>query len=378
MKSLAENISLLSGSALLAASAQTHVIQNAAELERRAAGWRALERCAVNPMQHFIWAQAFAQTYEQTTPLQVLTVGPAHAPRAIAPLVRRWAGGPRLELLGVQELNEPQQLLFADEAALAELAEALTRQSCGLWFERLPAEGPVVAALRRAFDQRGLVHHSAAPCYPRIPLDASWCEPESHFNAGRRSDFRRAERKAAEQGAVSFEILAPAPEQVAALLEEAYAVEAACWKGAEKSALACDEQRGAFFRRYARAAAERGILRLCFMRIDGRAVAMQLAVECHDRFWLFKIGYDEAFARCSPGTLLMLHTLRYAAERGLQAYEFLGSAQPWTKMWTETRQQCVSLRAYPLRPAAMLTLGHDALAHAGAAIQKRWAKRREA
>ena len=29
------------------------------------------------------------------------------------------------------------------------------------------------------------------------------------------------------------------------------------------------------------------------MRIDGRAVAMQMALESLGRYWLFKIGFDE-------------------------------------------------------------------------------------
>jgi CelD/BcsL family acetyltransferase involved in cellulose biosynthesis len=352
------------------ASPRSSLIENSAQLAQLAAGWQALEGDDSSPMQHFIWTRAFHEIYGNNIQLQILTSGPAHAPRAIAPLITRQALFPRLELLGVRELNEPLEILAADQTALETLAEALTRQNAGLWLERIPAESPMLAALKRAFQGRGLVHSSSAPCYPRIPLDASWVEPESHFNAGRRSDFRRAERKAAEHGAVSFEILAPTPDEIQPLLAEAYRVEAACWKGAEQSALACDEKRGAFFRRYAAAAAERGILRLCFMRLDGQAVAMQLAVECGQRFWLLKIGYDEQFARCSPGTLLMLHTLRYAAERGLRSYEFLGSSQPWTKMWTETRQHCVSLRAYPLRPGAMLTLGYDAAHHAASVFQK--------
>ena len=64
---------------------------------------------------------------------------------------------------------------------------------------------------------------------------------------------------------------------------------------------------------------------------------MQLAVECGERFWLLKIGYDEEFARCSPGVLLMLHTVRYAATRGLKSYELLGRVEPWTRVWARSR-----------------------------------------
>jgi CelD/BcsL family acetyltransferase involved in cellulose biosynthesis len=75
---------------------------------------------------------------------------------------------------------------------------------------------------------------------------------------------------------------------------------------------------------------------------------MQIAIECDDRFWLLKIGHDDKFAKCSPGTLLMLHSVKYAAVRGLKSYEFLGIAEPWTRAWTESLRRCVTLRAYPL------------------------------
>jgi CelD/BcsL family acetyltransferase involved in cellulose biosynthesis len=95
-------------------------------------------------------------------------------------------------------------------------------------------------------------------------------------------------------------------------------------------------------------------------------------VECFDRFWLFKIGYDEQFARCSPGTLLMLHTVRYAAERGLVSYEFLGSADPWTAHWTQLQLPCVAVRAYPLRARGAVSFLSDAMQVAAKQVQKRW------
>jgi CelD/BcsL family acetyltransferase involved in cellulose biosynthesis len=276
----------------------------------------------------------------------------------------------RLEALGVRDLDEPSDLLFAHPAALAELAEALAALAQPLWLPRLPADSPSVAALQRAFRGRGLVYRSAAPSYPRIPLDADWTEPERHFNAGRRSDFRRAERRAAAWGPLRYEILSPTPAEVPPLLDAMYRVEAACWKGRVGGALGCDEARGAFFRRYAPAAAARGILRLCFLRVGGQPAAVQLAVECGQRYWLLKIGYDEQFARCSPGALLLLQTLRYAATRGLRSYEFLGTSQPWTRMWTDRRQECVALRAYPWRARAVATLARDAARYAGIRLQR--------
>src|SRR5205807_9829190 len=72
-----------------------------------------------------------------------------------------------------------------------------------------------------------------------------------------------------------------------------------------------------------------------------------LGVESEGRFWLHKIGYDEAFAKCSPGMLLLRDTIRYAASRGLRSYEFLGAAEAWIRPWTDQLRRCVSIRAYP-------------------------------
>ena len=72
------------------------------------------------------------------------------------------------------------------------------------------------------------------------------------------------------------------------------------------TAIACDAAKEAFFRCYLTSACSRGEGRVAFLRIDGRVVAMQLAVEWRGRYWLYKIGYDEACARCSPKRLMRL------------------------------------------------------------------------
>jgi CelD/BcsL family acetyltransferase involved in cellulose biosynthesis len=191
-----------------------------------------------------------------------------------------------------------------------------------------------------------VIGQAARGC-PWIPLDARWTQPEQQLNAGRRSDLRRAMRTAGTMGPVTFDVARPTPGELGPLLDEAFRVEAGSWKGRAGTALASDSVRAPFYRWYAAAACRTGNLLVCFLRIGGKAAAMQIAVTCGERFWLLKIGFDDAFARCSPGTLLIRETVRYAASQGMQAYEFLGVDEPWTRMWTERVRPCVSLRAYP-------------------------------
>jgi CelD/BcsL family acetyltransferase involved in cellulose biosynthesis len=351
--------------ALQAAEAAIQPLVDLEKLRRYEASWDSLAYEAGSPMQQYIWAEAFAETFGAAARLRVLTVGPEEAPWALAPLVERPGLSPSLETLSFRELFEPMDLVYAGPAAAWPLAEALVRQGKSVSLPRLPATSPVIPALRAAFRGRGVVIVTPAAGYPYIRLDASWMDPECRFNAGRRSDIRRARRHAERLGEVTFQVRAPSELELPTLLEDAWRVEAAGWKGARRSALACDERRGSFFRRYALAACRKGILRLCFMRIGGRVVAMQFAAECANRFWLLKIGHDEGFARCAPGNLLMLHTVGYAAQHGLESYEFLGAVEDWTGRWTRSIRECVAVRAYPFTAPGLTSLASDGMRYVG-------------
>ena len=88
---------------------------------------------------------------------------------------------------------------------------------------------------------------------------------------------------------------------------------------------------------------------------------MQLAVECGERFWSFKVGYDEAFTHFSPGILLYLHLVARSAAPGLRSFELLGFPdEPHKQMWRPVERPCVTLRAYPYGPRGLVLLGSDA------------------
>jgi CelD/BcsL family acetyltransferase involved in cellulose biosynthesis len=324
----------------------TRVLRTLHELDELAAPWNTIGEEIGLPTVSHAWVKACAAAFVDPDKLAVTVVRTPNAV-AMAPLVNRDDGVSRLELLGVDEIGDPSDLVTTDASALARLAETLAHTGRPLHLMRIPAESPTVAALRRAYRGKGIVITRAHADYPWIPLDATWSCPESWLNPGRRSDVRRARRRAGRLGSLRLEMLSPTPGELAPLLEEAFWVEASGWKGRRGSAVLDDDARRTFFERYAFAAAARGTLRLGFLRIGGRAAAMQLGVESGERFWLLKIGYDETYRRCSPGMLLMIESLRYAAARGLRTYELLGTVEPWTSMWTSKTRACVSVRAYP-------------------------------
>jgi CelD/BcsL family acetyltransferase involved in cellulose biosynthesis len=330
------------------------------QLDEIALFWRTLESDITSPMQHCLWSESCRATLPLDGELHFVVVKTGSQTGAIAPLVRTKGILGRLELLGVKMLREPTDLVFSDPAALRILARNLVNLGLPLFLDRIPAGSPTITAIQEAYRGRGLVLLRPAHPYPRILLHQGWRKPETQLNSGRRSDLRRSVRNAEKIGPLSYQILSPTPSQLAPLLEEALEVEAANWKGNSGSAIAYDKLRGQFYRHYAAAASAAGFLRLCFLRIGGKAVAMQLALECARAFWLLKIGYRQEFARCSPGTLLMAETIRYAASRGLVSYEFLGNADNWTRIWTQNEIPCVTIRAYPFKVRGVAVLAADA------------------
>jgi CelD/BcsL family acetyltransferase involved in cellulose biosynthesis len=312
------------------------------------------------PTEHFIWCSAAAEAFAGDAP-RVYALERDGRICALAPLVVRGTILPRLEVAGACEVSEPCDFLHEDRASLRELVAALAGSGTPLHVPRVFADSPLLGELRAACGARALTITRPAPGCPRIVLDESWREPERRLTSARRNDLRRAHRIAEGVGRVTLEAITPSTEELGPLLEEAFRVEAAGWKGKTGSALSHNPKVGVFFRRYAAAACERGILRVFFMRIEGRAVAMVLAAECAGRLWTLKIGYDEEFRRCSPGTLLTRHTIAWAAERRLRSYEFLGTAAWWTAQWTKDVRACVSLRIYPMHPRCLAALAVDVL-----------------
>jgi CelD/BcsL family acetyltransferase involved in cellulose biosynthesis len=334
--------------------------------------WRKMDARLDDPLGHFSWTRACLAVFGDEAEPNLVALARGDEMVAVAPLVKKRRNGVcRLFLAGVTELSEPMDLPWIDKRALARLVARLAHGGTPLVFERIAAESPSVRQLKRASRGRAIVLCRPQASCPFIALDETWLKPEAHLNSRRRGDLRRARRKADEYGPVSTEIHAPELDDLSHLLDTAFEVEASSSKGAQGTALLHDAHRAAFYRRYAEAACVEGTLRICFLRIGDRVAAAQVAIEQDESFWLLTAGHDVRYAGCSPGLLLMSDTISYAAEAGLKSYEFLGRAEEWTRIWTETERKTVSLCVYPFGLRGLAALVADA---AVAAYERRSAK----
>lgn len=336
-------------------------VQTLDGLKTLAPYWDKLSAQWPSPMKSHDWIRICSEVFAIDRRLEIMVAGD-YRTLAVAPLYRTGSrcAVQRLQLIGEHQLFEVMDFLYNNPVHIAPLAQKIARIKYPLRLARVPADSPIPDALQHAYGKKAWVRTRPTAGIPWIALNESWRSPELHINPGRRSDLRRALRHAQNIGKVDFEILSPSVVELPKLLAEAYATEALSWKAHSGSTLANHPLQGEFFRRYTQAAAEKGSLRICYMRIGGIVAAMQIAIESGGRFWLLKIGYSNEFARCSPGLLLMRETIAYAARCDLKSYELLGVDEAWVHLWTSRVRPYVTVRTYPYNLRGAVAFIEDA------------------
>lgn len=173
------------------------------------------------------------------------------------------------------------------------------------------SDGPFQHALTRVLDEtqrRRFLSQTSERAYLRPRADAEGFL-DAALSGKRRKEYRRLERRLAELGPLEYAVLedpAHAGRWIAQFLE----LEASGWKGQRGSALASTDPNRRFFERAAAAAAERGRLMMLALKVGGRPVAMKCNFLADGGAFTFKIAYDEAYAKYSPGLLLELENIR--------------------------------------------------------------------
>jgi CelD/BcsL family acetyltransferase involved in cellulose biosynthesis len=227
---------------------------------------------------------------------------------------------------------------FEESAAEAMLDHA--RRTVGLTaFDRLPAEGPVASAVASACDalgvkpivwqsfERAALERRAEDDYVRSMLGS-----KHYRELGRKS--RKLERELGE--AVAVVDRAGDPQAV----DDFLALEAAGWKGDEGTALASGPGAG-LFRAICHRFAEAGRLQMLALEAGDRTVAMQCCLIAGEGLFCFKIAYDEALARFSPGTQLMVETASEFHRRPeLQWVDSCSkpNSEPLERLWPDRRR----------------------------------------
>lgn len=228
------------------------------------------------------------------------------------------------------------------EAFWGNLIEGLGRlggSRIALMLGQLPTDDPATQALIRLcrHEGRGL---SIDVRHERARLDARPGSGVPDQGSKQRSRIRGLERKlATEAGTVDFAVDRD-PERNAAALEDFLALERSGWKGEAGSALACAEETRGFFLDAARTAALEGRLEVAKLSAGGRTIAMSTQLVGEGRTYGFKAAYDERFASCAPGLLLLDRLTAHYVAQGAGEIDSCAvpGQQPVSRLWPARRE----------------------------------------
>ncbi|MET3615886.1 CelD/BcsL family acetyltransferase involved in cellulose biosynthesis [Rhizobium aquaticum] len=134
-------------------------------------------------------------------------------------------------------------------------------------------------------------------------LDGETYMSES-LSAKHNHEMRRQWRKLSEKGEVTYNV-ARQPRDVVRRMEEFLLLEASGWKGKEKTALTIDRLRSAFAREAIYNLAQADKVRIHTIDLDGQAIASLIVFLSAGEAYTWKTAYNEAYADCSPGKILM-------------------------------------------------------------------------
>ncbi|PYE24749.1 acetyltransferase (GNAT) family protein [Rhizobium sp. PP-F2F-G20b] len=220
-----------------------------------------------------------------------------------SPIIRAWSNpfGP---------LGTP--LLDTEEAAetLDNLFDALANPEAGLppilVLPDIRLKGPLARLARAVAISRNLPL-TVTDTFSRPVLD-SLLDGETYLrraiSPAHLRELRRQWTLLSRLGTVTHSV-ARQPEDIRLRMEEFLALEASGWKGRQRTAIVMDRYRAAFAREAITNLAEADAVRIHTIDLDGVAIASMVVFMMGGEAYTWKTGYDETYARYSPGKLLL-------------------------------------------------------------------------
>jgi CelD/BcsL family acetyltransferase involved in cellulose biosynthesis len=319
------------------------------------AEWRELaDRSGAAPFLYPEWTQAWMDAFGGARELQLATLRRGGELVGALPLQSRPTG-----LYSPVNSHTPTFAPVAlDAAAETELLDQLFRHDAsnvdlGVVHERQRLDR-IEATARGA---RRIVVRGTSGRSPFVQLDGEFEEYERKLSRNRRRGLRRRRKRLAEQGEVNFTVH-DGSEGLDSLLAELFAIEASGWKGERGTAIASQPDTLRFYTEVARWAASRGMLRLAFLRLDGKPIACDYAIEHDDAWYTLKAGYDERYKAYGPGALLFHEELAECTRRGVTCVHLLGDCDSFKLSWTDRHHELGWVRAVRPNPVGLFCWAH--------------------
>lgn len=239
-------------------------------------------------------------------------------------------------------------LVVADPGARRALLEgALDLAGKRVELREIDGDGATAAALVDVARTRGVPFRvRELRRAPTVRLGAGDEDYPASLAGKRRRDLNRRRRRLDDAGTVEVSWHDGEERGLDALLAEGFALEGSGWKEEAGTAIASAPTTRRFYDAIARWAADQDLLRLGFLRLDGRPLAFQLTLWDDTSCYLLKTGFDRQYRREAPGILLLAELVTRASSSKLDAVELLGDSEPHKLVFAQDHRTMVRAQAF--------------------------------
>ncbi len=166
---------------------------------------------------------------------------------------------------------------------------------------------------------------------PYIPISGTW----EQYLGGRSRNFRhklnRISNLFIKTGGYEI-VLSTTP----AGLDDVFDISRRTWKYGEKTAIANNPLNMRFYRILAQTMAEKNWLKIWVLKLRGKPIAFQYALDYKNRIFGLKIGFDQAYEKLSPSKFLAKHIIQYCFEKGYAEFDMIGKNDSYKMDWTNS------------------------------------------
>ncbi len=200
-------------------------------------------------------------------------------------------------------------------SALFDQALAHPRASGRLMMSNVPGEGPIYDAISSVIGDKNLLarefgRHQRAAMITDLGGEEYL---KSALSNKKRKEFRRLKNRLVECGDLKFETCRAADDS-AAWVEDFINLESSGWKGRKQTAFGNRHNWAAFMKASTLNLVENEHCKIWRLTLNDKTIAITIAHHVEHCAWLTKIAYDEAFAKYSPGVLLILEVTKAFAD----------------------------------------------------------------
>jgi len=290
------------------------------------------------------WLKAFGDQYEQL----IIAIAASSKVVGIAPFIveEGFAGERIVRFLGDGKADYCDFITTSDRSkVLGAIFDALF-VSAERWhvieLNNIPAESSTIKLVQTICHRSGyrILEQEQYRC-PTLVITGHKDEAIEIFN---KPALRRRQRYFEKNGLLTFKDLTGAA--AISYLGRFFDQHVARWAGSKSPSLFLDERNRTFYRELAGAMADKGGLLLSVAEFNGQPIAIHYGFDYNGKLLWYKPSFDVAYAKHSPGLVLIRHLIGYAIKQGRDEFDFTIGDEPFKSRFTNYVRKTMTLKIF--------------------------------